>query len=113
MSKYIQFSTILLILVTSASCRWGKSKHKFYLENSFIVEFYRAGLIGNMTSIYVIDSLSHKHYIGTYNPGSEFIHVYLKGDSLVAEKMESYPAEHKKKLINRDSFFIKNGIIIN
>ena len=63
--------------------------HSFTLKTdpSLHIELYRAGLIGNLTTMYVTDSATFRLYAGTYDDESEFIHVQADGDRLTLTKM--------------------------
>ena len=69
--------------------RQHRFTHSFPLETdlSLPVELYRAGLIGNLTTMYVTDSAAFRLYAGTYDDESEFIHVQAVGDRLTPTKM--------------------------
>lgn len=69
--------------------RQHRFKQSFALKTapSLHVELYRAGLIGNMTAMYVTDSAAFRLYAGTYDDESEFIHVQAVGDQLTLTKM--------------------------
>lgn len=69
--------------------RQHRFKQSFTLKTdpSLHIELYRAGLIGNLTAMYVTDSASFRLYAGTYDDESEFIHVQAVGDWLTLTKM--------------------------
>jgi len=52
------------------------------------VELYRAGLLGNLTTMYVTDSIAFRLYAGTNDEASEFMHVQVVEDHFRLTKMQ-------------------------
>ena len=87
--------TLTLLLtafaVTSNSCNY-KSKKNFHMafplrtNGKLYVEFYHVGLMNNITSSYLTDSVSFRKYLGTFDAESEIISVQADGDRILVEK---------------------------
>lgn len=66
---------------------WFKQSFSLETDPSVHVELYRAGLIGNVTAMYVTDSTAFRLYAGTYDDENAFIHVQAVGDRLTLTTM--------------------------
>jgi hypothetical protein len=88
MKKYFEK---LLLITMLFSCN-SKSKHTykytFKREENLYIEVYKAGLIGNLTSQYLTDSLNFRLYLGTFDDEAASIYCKIDGDNIHVEQRE-------------------------
>jgi len=56
--------------------------YTFKRQNNLYIEVYRAGLLGNLETEYLTDSVTFRVQLGTYDDESGFIYCKIKGDTI-------------------------------
>ena len=74
------------------SCSPYQSKEHFWSAfrlrdaPSLTIQWYRVGLLNNLTSSYLTDSATFRLYLGTYDEESEVLAVLVNGDHVTVQK---------------------------
>ena len=80
---------LILTLIGAINIR-NKRVYRYTLdrEQNLVVEVYRAGSTGNLTSEYLTDSANFRVYLGTFNNTNDYHHYKVKGDRFMIEKLQ-------------------------
>jgi hypothetical protein len=88
MNRKVLACTLVGSLLLNCGCtyRKGEFRHAFPLQKKLYVENYSAGLIGNMTSQYLTDSVNFRVYLGTFDDEVAWIYLRCHSDSVIAKQ---------------------------
>jgi hypothetical protein len=83
-----EITLLVLVFPLLAGCSYRKQQFKsaFHFQQNLYGEFYRAGLLGNMSSLYLTDSATFRQYLGTYDDEQELIYARFSGDSIIVSQ---------------------------
>jgi hypothetical protein len=88
MGKYFGNLLLITLLLGCNSKTKRNYKYTFKREQNLYIEVYRAGLIGNLTSQYLTDSLTFRLYLGTFDDENARIYCKIDGDDVHVEQRE-------------------------
>lgn len=92
-------STLLVFTVAFlVGCNYRKQQFKsaFIFQKNLYGEFYSAGILGNMSSLYLTDSATFRQHLGMYDEENELIYARFKGDSIVVSQRRTDSSNQKE-----------------
>lgn len=87
---------MLMLLCFECSYRKGEFDYAFAIQKNLYVEKYQAGLIRNLTSQYLTDSINFRIYLGTFDDEESWIYMRCHGDSIITQHRfnQQYMLDH-------------------
>jgi|GEM_PF-6202103 len=96
--KFFLIGLISVAAVHSCNVNNDKSKHTFSFktECNLYVEVYAVGLLRNLSSHYVTDSVNFRLFVGTFDDEAGGYQYVCKGDSLIINTIINGSGNTKK-----------------
>jgi hypothetical protein len=108
---YFAITAIALVIGFIKIKSRGDYRYTINRQHNLYVEVYNSGIIGNLTSEYLTDSVNFRVYLGTFDDENGYIYCKQNGDKIYIEKREhgsgASPQWDTLKVVKRKTFSLK------